>query len=365
VTTFTSQVAASSDDAIQPPSGNASITTSVAGTFESSAYTFFGFRFLNVTIPAGATVSSATIQYYIGTTKSQTAGTGLLDCVNSNNAATFAAITNGLSGLTLTGNATTWSISAATATGFQGPSASFAAAVQAVVNLSGWTSGNALAVMLYSPGGGIEANEIEQWDNTPSDAAKISITYTASGPPGAPTDLALAYISPTSLGATWVQGSGTVTDSKIKVSTDASTFTTTDIGSAVTSYTLTGLTPNTPYYVEVSASNTSGDTYCGIAVGFTAATVSQTVTIKPSTDNLTTGWTNNGGGGIVLHSAVGRQRHDLRHATGQPVRELAIESRLAACESDLRDGGCLQHSGQDNERRRHEFRAAQCQPRHV
>jgi hypothetical protein len=83
-----------------------------------------------------------------------------------------------------------------------------------------------------------------------------SVAVTA---PGTPTNLVASYASSTSTTLAWTQGSGTVTDNLIKYGTDGSTFgTTIDIGSAATTYTVTGLTANQLYFFEVAAENTGG-----------------------------------------------------------------------------------------------------------
>jgi hypothetical protein len=94
------------------------------------------------------------------------------------------------------------------------------------------------------------------------DAVQCTCTFTAVSPPGTPTGLAASNAGPTAIGLVWVQGSGTVTDSKIRYGTDGTTFgSSIDIGSPATSYTVTGLTFGQLYFFEVSASNSAGDTY--------------------------------------------------------------------------------------------------------
>jgi hypothetical protein len=87
----------------------------------------------------------------------------------------------------------------------------------------------------------------------------ITITYTATGPPGTPTNLVASNAGPTAVTLTWTQGSGTPTDNPIKYGTDGSSFgSSVDPGSAVTSYTITGLTYGQLYFFEVAASSSGG-----------------------------------------------------------------------------------------------------------
>jgi hypothetical protein len=89
--------------------------------------------------------------------------------------------------------------------------------------------------------------------------ASVILTVTLASAPGTPTGLVASYSSPTAVTLTWTQGSGTVTDNKVKYGTDGTTFgTTVDQGSAVTTATITGLTTNQLYFFEVDAENTNG-----------------------------------------------------------------------------------------------------------
>lgn len=62
--TLNLQVSASADDAYQASSGT--MYTSSTNHTTSSTGRYFGHRFLNVTIPAGSTINSATLQIYVG-----------------------------------------------------------------------------------------------------------------------------------------------------------------------------------------------------------------------------------------------------------------------------------------------------------
>jgi hypothetical protein len=90
------------------------------------------------------------------------------------------------------------------------------------------------------------------------DACQCTVYYTASAP-GTPTNLVASYSSPTAVTLTWTQGSGSPTDNPIEYGTDGTTFgSSADPGSAVTTYTVTGLTTNQLYFFKVAASNSGG-----------------------------------------------------------------------------------------------------------
>jgi Fibronectin type III domain len=93
-----------------------------------------------------------------------------------------------------------------------------------------------------------------------SEVLGVDITYTSTSPPGTPTNLVASYAGPTSTTLTWTQGSGTVTDNKYETSADGTNFgAAVDIGSAVTTITVTGLNPTALYFFRVAASNSGGD----------------------------------------------------------------------------------------------------------
>ena len=162
-----------------------------------------------------------------------------------------------------------------------------------------------------------------------------TVYYTSSSPPSAPTGLSLSYISGTSLGATWTNPSGTLTDNKIQISTDNSTWTTIDIGSVVTSYTFTGLTPNTLYYVQVAAVNSGGtSSYSTYAYAYTGGTANESITLDLiSPDIATTGFTFSGAyttGWQTLNSAS-----DSNFVTTPSNLGYALEVTLQTAPSNL------------------------------
>jgi Fibronectin type III domain len=119
--------------------------------------------------------------------------------------------------------------------------------------------------------------------------------------PGAPSGLAAAYGSTTSVTLTFTQGSGTVANNGYRYSTDNATWTTGTVA-AGTSITVTGLTSGQLYYFQVNAQNAAGSSaytssviwVCGSnftgQVGLSSDDAFQntlgTVTIADSTDTL-------------------------------------------------------------------------------
>lgn len=193
--TISIQVAASTDDA-RNNSGN--------GTFNATAVNqhlgvnagidyWNGFRWLNVTVPQGATIISATLDLFSSTT-----GTGgSVPCIfygeASDNAATFANSTPGKpEGRTRTSASVnkTFTASAWAALGFSVDPILVTTLVQEIVNRPGWTSGNSMAIVGHD-NGAANNNYIgnSTYDSNPGRGATLTIEYTTGSTPDAPTGL--------------------------------------------------------------------------------------------------------------------------------------------------------------------------------
>ncbi|MBO7409211.1 MAG: fibronectin type III domain-containing protein, partial [Paludibacteraceae bacterium] len=97
-------------------------------------------------------------------------------------------------------------------------------------------------------------------------APKATFTYTAPTPPATPTGLAVEPAA-TSASVTW-NAVAAATSYKLQQSANGSSWS--DLASPATnSYSWTGLTPETTYYVRVAATNANGDSDYSDAVSFT------------------------------------------------------------------------------------------------
>lgn len=183
MTTFTGQVSQSSDDAASlGQAGTPSITVTTVNTANKASANFeiTGSRFQNVTIPNGATISSAIFSFnFVNSTNT---GTAKMDCEAHDNASTYTTVTGNLGSTArpLTGNTVTLTGSAITSTGFQAMP-DIVTPVAAVLNRAGWASGNALSCMLTGQGPSGSSIIVNQWDQSPADGAEISITYSSGG----------------------------------------------------------------------------------------------------------------------------------------------------------------------------------------
>lgn len=168
--TFSVAVAASSDDA-QETGGTVTLTDLAMNVNGTAQYA--GMRFLNVTIPQGSTINTATVSLNFISTSYDSPDT-IIYCENVDDATTFTTGASNISGRSLT-SGTAW---AATNLGLGVKvSANFAAEVQTVVNRGGWASGNDLNVIIKGNSGTSEFR-VSTWDSANPEPV-LDIDYTA------------------------------------------------------------------------------------------------------------------------------------------------------------------------------------------
>ena len=143
-----------------------------------------GLRFTNVTIPQGATISSATLTLY-GYSSYSTGSTisAIAACEDADNSAAFAASPDNFN--TTNRPRTTAKSSAVNIASVTAGSAytwNVATSVQEVINRTGWTSGNAISIFVdNNASSSSEWQEFEAYDHSTSLAAKLDIVYTTGG----------------------------------------------------------------------------------------------------------------------------------------------------------------------------------------
>jgi hypothetical protein len=173
--TFQAQVNQSSDDVTGQNAGNVSSSLLYQ---DGTVPQYAGYRFQNVTIPPGSTITAATLDVYVQNTSYDSPNLELY-CQAADNPDTF---TDGEDWFTATRSWTTgkgtWNATD-TGTGWK-TTADFAAALQEVIDRPGWTSGNAVVVGTKSLTGCLM--RIRSYDNTTNglgvDAAYLNVTYT-------------------------------------------------------------------------------------------------------------------------------------------------------------------------------------------
>ncbi len=170
--TFTTEVDASADDARETSAGVVNITNANGATLtQKSVADWGGARFLNIAIPRGAKIVSAMIVAY------DTVGALVIDATifaeASDNATTFTTATNNISSRTRTSASIEWDV--ANTTSGQNTSPDISTIVQEVVNRSGFTIGNAFAIIMR-----INTNNTcnsRPFDGNPTKALKLNVTW--------------------------------------------------------------------------------------------------------------------------------------------------------------------------------------------
>jgi hypothetical protein len=174
--TVVSQVSQSSDDAVETTSSGA---VSLTGTSlplgnnnSTSALRDIGLRFTAISVPQGATITSAYIQFVTDSGTPTNLGnpaTFTVDGQAADNAATFAATAFNVSGRprTTLGARVTWTINSFwSGANFNGPlqrTADLSPIVQEIVDRAGWVSGNAMAFIINNSA---QHRDAESWDGS-------------------------------------------------------------------------------------------------------------------------------------------------------------------------------------------------------
>jgi len=172
--TVNMEVNASSDDATQSNTGAVVITNSNAAPLRNTTglTMWGGARFLNVQIPRGAIITSATI------TATDTVGGAVIDATifmqDADNPSTFTTTTNDISNRTRTTASTEWDV--ASSTNGNNISPSIKSQVQTAVKRDGWNSGNAMVVILQLNTGNTAFSR--SFDGNPTKAVKLNVTFT-------------------------------------------------------------------------------------------------------------------------------------------------------------------------------------------
>ena len=123
--------------------------------------------------------------------------------------------------------------------------------------------------------------------------------------PNPPTGLTLTSSTTTSLSVVWINPSGGgLLNSTVWVGSSSCMFTTAhSLGSAGTSYAITGLTTDTTYCIAVQSWNLTGGSNLSVPLLATTATVPSAPTalmvVTVTGHSITISWTNPGGGGLL------------------------------------------------------------------
>lgn len=182
------RVNSSSDDAEQETAGGAVVVNNNDLDFfgdnngGGTAQSNIGVRFNNITIPQGATITNAYIEFTANDNNSVSAGnpTYTIQGQNVDNAATFTTAANNISGRTwLSGQDVSWSPGAwSNGSTTNASTPSLTNIVQAIVNRGGWANGNSMAFRITGSSTTSLYREAESFDGNSAAAPRLVVTYT-------------------------------------------------------------------------------------------------------------------------------------------------------------------------------------------
>ena len=176
--TVETRVSTSADDAEEFATGSVYVnSTDLELVFDASLQTV-GMRWTGVTIPAGATITNAWIQF--AAKEAHTEATTLtIKAQAADNPATFVTTNGSVSSRPRTTASVTWTPAAWTAgqTGAAQQTPNLAAVIQEVVSRPGWMSGNALAMIVTGTG----HRTAYAWDGRATSAPLLHVEYTGGG----------------------------------------------------------------------------------------------------------------------------------------------------------------------------------------
>ena len=169
------RVAAGSDDAEEAATGGVDLGSSdLELTFDDSNQTV-GMRFNGVNIPQGATITGAYVQFQVDETGS-TATSLTIQGQAANNASTFTTANNNISSRPRTTASASWAPVAWSNIGEAGPdqrTPDLSSVIQEIVDRSGWSGGNSLAIIITGSG----ERTAESFNGSQTGAPLLHIEY--------------------------------------------------------------------------------------------------------------------------------------------------------------------------------------------
>ena len=171
MTDFSTSVANSSDDAQETGGTNVIDGATLNANFTTQ---LFGLRFENVTIPAGSTITNASITLNFTSTSYDSPNCTIRGGGEANGS-TFTTDSNHLTNRTKTSASVSW-VETNLGAGTQ-PTPDLSDLVEEIIAIPGWSSGNA---MLFYFSGNVTANSIRVSSADSADPpATLNIAYTA------------------------------------------------------------------------------------------------------------------------------------------------------------------------------------------
>ena len=181
-TTWSAQIVASGDDGWWDQAmnfENSGTTTKVGFSGMMYVNENSWFRFQNVTVPQGSTISTATLTL-IGASNATATFDMILRGEDTDDSTAYSSRTDAHSASNTTANVT-WSGSSSWATGDSHDSPEIKTVIQEITDRTGWASGNDLTLRLLYGGSGLggEYYLFKTFDDSAGVSASLSITYTS------------------------------------------------------------------------------------------------------------------------------------------------------------------------------------------
>ncbi len=265
------RIAVSSDDAEEPTGSSVNLSSSDLELIMDASAQTVGLRWTGITIPRGATIEAAYVQF--AAREAQTEATDLvIRAQAADNPVTFTTAAGNVSTRARTTTSASWAPAAwtANAIGAAQRTSDLKNVIQEIVNRPGWTSGNALALIITGTG------HRTAWaiDGQPASAPLLHVDYSVGPPP--PENPPVAGLTLTQLASpplTVTADGSTSTDVDLTpiatytfnfgdgsppVTTNAPTATATHTYSDVASYTVTliatdtGGSPSAPVTADIT-----------------------------------------------------------------------------------------------------------------
>lgn len=177
--TVSARVATGTDDAEQRQSGGVvTLNSSDLELVYDSSTTgnqYVGMRFTNLGIPQGATITNAYVQFTVDETNSGTT-TLTIKGQAADNASTFSTASYNVSSRSTTAASVSWTPAAWSTVGAAGAdqrTPDLKDIVQEIVNRSGWSANNGLALIITGTG----ERTAESYEGSSSKAAQLVVTY--------------------------------------------------------------------------------------------------------------------------------------------------------------------------------------------
>lgn len=168
------KVNAGADDAEEKSDGSMDL---VSGDLDFGSKPYHGIRFTNITIPQGATITSAKVQFTADKNGESTTANLVVKGQDSNDAGPFSTTQNNLSNKNRTSASQTWNVPAwntANERSSNQQTPDLKAIIQEIVDMSGWQSGNDLAIFIEGTTGKRSA---KTYEGNSADAPEITINF--------------------------------------------------------------------------------------------------------------------------------------------------------------------------------------------